>query len=213
VKWGFISRNPTDLVTPPKPKKKAPITLSEGEVEAFLKSIEHHQWYPIYVLAIGTGMREGEIFGLRHEDLSLDVSSLQVTQTVYSIRGKTHIGEPKSDKSRRTIALPDYVVEVLKSIEPGSGLLFTTSSGRPISPRNLLRHFHESLAKAGLPRVTFHSLRHFHATYLLKRNIHPKIVQERLGHSTISLTMDTYSHVIPDIQKEATEKIDDIFKA
>jgi len=101
----------------------------------------------------------------------------------------------------------------LKSIEPGSGLLFTTSSGRPISPRNLLHHFHESLAKAGLPRVTFHSLRHFHATYLLKRNIHPKIVQERLGHSTISLTMDTYSHVIPDIQKEAAEKIDDIFKA
>lgn len=158
-------------------------------------------------------MREGEILGLRHEDLSLDTSTLQVTQTVYNIRGKTYIGEPKSDKSRHTIALPDYVIEVLRSVEPGSGLLFTTSSGRPVFPRNLLRHFHESLANANLPRDTFHSLRHLHANYLLKRNIDSKIVQERLGRSSISLTMDTYSHVLPDIQKEAVEKIDDIFYA
>lgn len=213
VKWGLIYRNPSDVVNPPKPKRKAPVMLSDGEVSKLLESVEHHRYFPIYVLAIGTGMREGEILGLLHENLNLEQGTVSVTQTVSNIRGKTYIGVPKSDKSRRTIALPEYAIDVLRTIEPGNGLIFTTSSGKPISPRNLLRHFHQSLEKAGLPRVTFHSLRHFHASYLLKRNIHPKIVQERLGHSTISLTLDTYSHITPDIQKEAAEKLNDIFKA
>ena len=213
LKWGYIYRNPTDLVSPPTPKKKAPITLSEGEIVKFLESVKYHRWYPIYVLAVGTGMREGEILGLRWEDVDLENGVISVTNTVYTIRGKTYIGEPKSENSRRTIALPEYALDVLNTLESGSGLIFTTSSGKPVSQRNLLRHFQQNLKKAGLPKVTFHSLRHFHASYLLKSNVHPKIVQERLGHSTIGLTMDTYSHVIPDIQKEAAEKSNGIFKA
>ena len=91
------------------------------------------------------------------------------------------------------------------------GLLFTTSSGKPVSPRNLLRHFHQALDRAGLPKIRFHDLRHTAATLLLKENVHPKIVQEMLGHSMISLTLDTYSHILPDIQQEAADKMDKIF--
>lgn len=99
----------------------------------------------------------------------------------------------------------------LKGMERHEGLIFTTSTGKPVSPRNILRHFQLALERLGLPKVTFHSLRHLHASYLLRQNVHPKIVQERLGHSSIALTLDVYSHIIPTLQKEAAEKINDIF--
>ena len=95
--------------------------------------------------------------------------------------------------------------------DPGQTRYRATSTGRPVSPRNVLRHFQLTLEKLGLPKVTFHSLRHLHASYLLRQNIHPKVVQERLGHSSIALTLDVYSHIIPTLQKAAAEKINDIF--
>jgi integrase len=156
-------------------------------------------------------MREGEILGLRWEDVDLAAGAVSVRQTIQNISGRLSIGEPKSEKSRRTIPLPIFALDVLKNMDKGEGLIFRTSSGNPVSPRNVLRHFQNQLEKLGLPRVTFHSLRHLHATYLLRQNIHPKVVQERLGHATISLTLDTYSHIIPTLQREAAEKINDIF--
>jgi integrase len=211
VKWNLLVRNPTDAVTPPVPSRKTPVTLSDDQVRLFLKSVKGHRWYPIYVLAVATGMREGEILGLRWEDVDLAAGAVSVRQTIQNISGRLSIGEPKSEKSRRTIPLPIFALDVLKNMDKGEGLIFRTSSGNPVSPRNVLRHFQNQLEKLGLPRVTFHSLRHLHATYLLRQNIHPKVVQERLGHATISLTLDTYSHIIPTLQREAAEKINDIF--
>ena len=211
VKWDLIIRNPTDAVTPPVPAKKAPVTLSEDQVRIFLESVKDHRWYPIYVLAVATGMREGEILGLRWQDVDLNQGVVSVNQTVENISGHLSIGQPKSDNAHRTIPLPVFALGVLKGMETHEGLLFTTSTGKPVSPRNVLRHFQLTLERLGLPKVTFHSLRHLHATYLLRQNIHPKIVQERLGHSSIALTLDVYSHIIPTLQKEAAEKINDIF--
>lgn len=211
VKWGIIYRNPTDAVSAPRPQRKAADTLTEAQVSEFLKVVEQHRWYPIYVLAIATGMRQGEILGLRWDDIDFANGTISVRNTVYSIRGKIYLGEPKSEKSRRTISVPEFALNILKPLKK-DGLVFTTSSGKPISPRNLSRHFHQSLEKAGFQHMRFHDLRHTCATLLLKMNIHPKVVQEMLGHSSITLTLDTYSHIIPSLQEEAAGKMNKIFK-
>jgi integrase len=125
------------------------------------------------------------------------------------------IKEPKTESSKRSIELPGKVLVCLKTLYaagPKTGLVFQTSNGTPFSQRNLLRHFHATLEKAGLPKVTFHSLRHFTATSLLQQGVHPKLVQSLLGHSTISLTMDTYSHVIKGMGKEAADKMNDLLQ-
>ena len=215
MKWDLIYRNPASLVTAPTPDKKPPKTFSKSQAKTFLESVREHRWYPIYVLAITTGMRQGEILGLRWEDVDLDSGNLSVNHTVQNLGGKIIEGTPKTAGSRRTIALPGYTLDTLREYKEtkgeNEGLLFTTSSGRPVSPRNVLRHFHIALEKAGLQRIRFHDLRHTAATLLLQENVHPKIVQEMLGHSTISLTLDTYSHILPNIQQEAAEKMDKLF--
>jgi len=196
LRSGLIIRNSTDAVTPPRPVKKPPQTLSADEVNVFLKSVEDHHWYPIYLLAITTGMRKGEILGLQWEDVDL----------------KVMLGEPKSATAKRNISWSVKAIEALRQRKLDEGFVFTTSTGRPISQRNLTRHFHASLEKAGLKRMRFHDLRHTAATLLLQANVHPKIVQEMLGHSTIVLTLDTYSHVIPGLQDGAASEMDRILE-
>lgn len=215
LKWDLIVRNPASVVTAPTPDKKPPKTFTSKQAKQFLEDVQDHRWYPIYVLAITTGMRQGEILGLHWEDVDLEKGNLAVRHTIQLLQGRIIEGEPKSAGSRRTIALPEYTVAVLmlhqEKTDKDEGLLFTTASGRPVSPRNLLRHFHQVLDRTGLPKIRFHDLRHTAATLLLRENVHPKIVQEMLGHSTIALTLDTYSHILPDIQQEAADKMDKIF--
>ena len=211
VKWELLIKNPTGAVTPPTPLKKAPETLSVSQIKAFLEVVKDHRWYPIYLIAVGCGLREGEILGLEARDVDLERGQISVRQTVVYIRGKLSIGEPKTAKAQRSVSMPNFVAEGLKAM-PTEGLIFKTSTGNPISPRNLLRHFHESLAKAGLPRVKFHSLRHSFASIQLLAGTHPKVVQEALGHSSIDLTLNTYSHLIPSMQKEAADRMDAVFK-
>ncbi len=211
VKWEVLARNPANRVAPPTPPKKAPETLSVEQIKKFLEAVKGHRFYPIYLIAIGCGLREGEILGLEAQDIDLENRQISIRQTVVSIRGKTSINEPKTPNARRIVAMPSFVSETLKNMPlPQSGLIFKTSTSKPISPRNLLRHFHESLEKAGLPRVKFHSLRHSYASLQLSSGTHPKIVQEALGHSSIELTLDTYSHLIPSLQREAADKLDQV---
>ena len=213
VKWGLIYRNPTDAVTAPRPEKKPPEVLTEDQAKKFLETVGNHRWYPIYVLAITTGMREGEILGLHWEDIDLKNEVISVVHTVNYIDGRSVLSQPKTKKSQRPVALAKLTIEVLKEIkDKDSGLVFTTSSGKPISHRNLLRHYHASLEKASIKRMRFHDLRHTFATFLFRKKVHPKVVQSMLGHSTIAITIDTYSHIIPDIQEEAAKKIDEIFE-
>ena len=215
LKWGFVARNVTDLVEKPRPKRKEFTTWSADEVNRFLEAVTDHRWYPIYTLAVYTGMRQGEILGLYREDINLDRGVINVRHQVSAIPGQgLVISEPKSEKARRPITLPPSALDILETylelVGVESGLVFMTSTGRPISPRNILRHFKSVVKKTGLPEIRFHDLRHTHATLLLAAGVHPKVVQERLGHSQISLTLDTYSHVIPSLQVEAADQFEAI---
>lgn len=214
VKWGLLARNLTDLVDSPKPQKKAPVTLNARQVRQLLDAVKEHRWYPIYLLAVTTGMREGELLGLHWEDVDLDKGLVHVRHQAQFLPGKgVVISDPKTKKSRRTIALAPFVIDVLEELGGEEGLVFRTSNDTSISPRNLLRHFHQVLKDANLPKIRFHDLRHTAASLMLKQNVHPKVVQEMLGHSSITLTLDTYSHVIPSLQKEAAEKMEEILNA
>jgi integrase len=224
VKWGLLTKNPAIQVTPPKPAYQVPHTWSMDEVKRFLTVLKGDRWAAIYYLGCGTGMRKGEILGLALSSLDLDKGYLMITQTLQLVNGKLRIMEPKTQKSRRMIVLPDFVKEALRihlarrlmlSQSPSwkeSGLVFTTDRGTPIFPRNLVRHFKDKLNEAGLPDIRFHDLRHTTASLLLEKNVHPKIVSELLGHSNIVVTLQTYSHIINPINKVASNEMDDMFK-
>jgi integrase len=149
--------------------------------------------------------------------------NLKVTQSLQYVPSQGLLTlEPKTDKSRRMIVLPGFVVEALKvhlakrdllskaSNWKETGLVFTTDIGTPVSPRNLIRHFKIKLEKAGLPEIRFHDLRHTTASILLENNVHPKIVQELLGHSTVTLTLNTYSHIINPLSRVAADTLDGV---
>jgi integrase len=216
VKWELIYRNPTDAVTPPRPKKEAPKTLSAEEAKPFFAVVRDHPYFPLYLIATLMGLRKSEILGLRWQDISFEQGTLSINHIVSEIQGQIYEGAPKTESSRRTVVMPEVVREALlkhRALTSGKqGLVFTTSTGNPISQRNLTRHFHASLKKAGLPRIRFHDLRHTAATLLLQENVHPKIVQSMLGHASITQTLDTYSHVIPSVGKKAADKMDELFK-
>jgi integrase len=217
LKWGIVVRNVCDLVEAPHPKRKAPATLTPDQVKKFLETVKDHRWYPIYVLSLYCGFREGEVLGIYFEDLDLLHDVIHVRHAVQYLVGKgLVITEPKTDSAKRTVTIPgfahDVLVEYLHPLKRNQGLVFVTSHGTPISPRNLIRHFKQALEEAGLPEIRFHDLRHTHASLLLAAGVHPKLVQERLGHSQISLTLDTYTHVVPGMQEGVAEKFDELMK-
>src|SRR3990172_190608 len=217
MRWGLVSRNACDLVEAPPVKRRAPVTWSLEEVQRFLGVVKGHRFYPIYVLAIATGMREGEILGLHLQDVNWATGTIHVRHAVQYLAGKgVVLTEPKTDKAKRSIKVPGFALKALREhaekLDGNQGFAFTTSNSTPFSPRNLLRHFKDVLEEAGLPEIRFHDLRHTCATLHLMAGTHPKTVQELLGHSHISMTLDTYSHVLPSIQEEAAEKMNSLLQ-
>ena len=214
LKWGMVVRNVADLVEAPSPVRRQLTVWNREEVNKFLNHVKENnpRFFPLYVLAIYGGFREGEVLGIHKNDVSLLKGTVTVNHAVQYLMGKgVVITEPKTDRSRRSVKLPATALNVLKIHTEGmesNQLLFTTDSGKPINPRFLVKKFKENLKEAGVPEIRFHDLRHTSATLLLSANVHPKVVQERLGHSSITLTLDTYSHVMNDIQDEAAEKLD-----
>jgi integrase len=213
LRWDLVVRNVTDLVDPPRPNKKSPAIWNSEQIKTFLNAVRGHPYENIYVIAIYTGMRQGEILGIHKEDLDLEHGIINVQHQVQPIKGKgLTITQVKTDKSKRPVTLPETALKALKEHvkDDKSGLIFTTSNGKPHWSSNIFRHFKNVSSSLGLPDVNFHSLRHSHATLLLQAGTHPKIVQERLGHSSIALTLDTYSSVIPSLQEEAAEQFESI---
>jgi integrase len=199
LRWGLTVRNVAEAVDPPRVPKKEITPLSPGQARAFLEAVRGDRLEALYVLAIHTGMRQGELFNLRWDDVDLDAGVLRVRGT-------------KTTRSRRTVTLSETALDALRSHlerqlgeidKAGSlwrenGLVFATAIGTPLSRQNLTqRSFKPLLEKAGLPQIRFHDLRHTCATILLSRGVHAKFVQELLGHATIAITLDTYSHVLP----------------
>jgi integrase len=213
VKWHLIPRNVCEAVKPPRPVPEEEMrTLSPEETRRLLETAHGERLEALYVLAVTTGMRQGELLGLKWQDVDLEAGTLGIQRTLTRHGGKVALGEPKTKKSRRTIYLTEAATRVLgahlerqlEEIERSGdaygdqGLVFTTEAGTLINPSNLRqRSFTPLLKRAGLRQIRFHDLRHTCATLLLSRNVHPKYVQELLGHATIAVTLDTYSHLIP----------------
>ena len=167
----------------------------------------------MWVLFATTGMRRGEVLGLRWCDVDLESATIAVRQTLVSVGSELLFCPPKTARGKRVIALDNRTIQVIRRHmkQVGSAesddLLFTQSDGTPLNPNRVTKTFHELIAAAGLPRIRLHDLRHTHATIALQAGVHPKIVSERLGHSTISLTLDVYSHAIPHMQRDAADRI------
>jgi integrase len=227
VKWQLLARNPADAVEPPRPKHKEMVALDEGQTAAL---IEHAEGTPLYMpilLAVTTGMRRGEVLALRWSDIDLDQRIVSINRTLEKSReGGLRFKRPKTAKSRRTISLAEITASALRQhrVEQAKlllrlgvgwdddGLVCIKSPGQPINPNTLTSGFASFIASGDLPKVRFHDLRHTHATHLLRAGVHPKIAQERLGHATIAVTLDLYSHVMPGMQEDAARKVDRALK-
>jgi integrase len=223
VRWGLVPRNVTEAVQAPRPAKKEIQPLTPEQSRALLYAAREDQLEAFYVLAITTGLRRGELLGLRWQDVDLERGKLQVRQQLVRTKkdGLTFTS-PKGDKSR-SVRLTRNAAEALKrhrkrqlenklrlaGLWQETGLVLTTPTGTPLDPDSLgKRSLRPLLERAGLPRIRIHDLRHTFATILLSRGTHPKVVQEMLGHANISQTMDTYSHVLPDMQDVAVSAME-----
>jgi integrase len=236
VRWNLVVRNVCDAVDAPRVPKKELRVYGPEEVRELLKTAEEHRLEALFVLAVSTGLRQGELFGLQWGDIDLETGTIFVQRQLEEVNGHLALTEPKSAKGRRRIDLPGMAVDALwthkaRMLAEGhlDGQVFCDSEGGFLRKSNFIRKVFKPLIrktndrlrreaeKTGrepkvLPDIRFHDLRHTSATLLLSQGVHPKIVQERLGHSQISLTLDTYSHVLPGLQKEAATKLDGLFR-
>jgi len=223
VEQGTLSRNPAQAVKKPRQMRSEMQVLNAEQARALIEAARGERLEALYLLALHTGMRQGELLGLRWKDVHLDLNSLHITTTVSWDSTGYHFGEPKTKRSRRRIALSPAIVGVLlahrtrqveERLKAGAawqdhGLVFPTLLGTPQSPSNIrTRSMNRILTRAQLPLVRFHDLRHTAATLALSANVNPKIVSEMLGHSSVAFTLDTYSHVLPTMQTDAAAVMD-----
>jgi len=218
VKWGQVSRNVAALTEPVRGKTPEIRPLSVPEARKLLAAAHGDRLEALYSVALALGLRQGEALGLRWTDVDLDAGTLTVRYALQRLDGTLQLVEPKTDQSRRTVALPATVVagltahrdrQAFERAKAGarwreSGLVFTNTLGGPLEPRNVVRHFHALLATAGLPRMRFHDLRHTAATILLAQGVPQRAVMELLGHTQLSTTM-RYTHILPAMRREAAD--------
>jgi integrase len=227
VRWSLVPRNATEAVKSPRPAPEQIKPLDSEQVKTLLKAVHGDCFEALYTLAVTTGLRQGEILGLKWEDIDLANGVIRVRRTLTRRGGRLLLGDPKTKRSRRTVRLTEATVEALKGhlahqmeqmerlgdLYKDQGLVFATGKGTLVNPSNLRkRSFAPLLEKAGLPSVRFHDLRHTCATLLLSRNVNPKIVSEMLGHATVAITLDTYSHVLPNMQDAAARALEDALR-
>lgn len=232
LKRGWIIANPAlEAESPPARACKAPMfpVWSPQELQRFLSYAQPHPYYAAFHLAATTGLRRGELLGLRWCDLDLESALLHVLQTVIVVNAEVLIETPKSASSRRGVDLDTRTVEVLRQHEHvmtmahahtgssdlvgGNALVFSRADGEPLHPTLFSYWFQRQVELAGLRRIRLHDLRHTHATLALQAGVHPKVVCERLGHSSITVTLDIYSHVLPTMQRDAAEQVAALIKA
>jgi integrase len=210
VKWSLVPRNVCDAVNPPRVPKAEIKPLDAEQAKRLLKTAKETQpeFYALYVLAVTTGMRSDELLGLQWRDINLEAGTLRVNRTIFN--GKVNM--PKTVKSRRSIKLSRLAIYALKRHPRNGEWVFCTRVKTSISVHNLHNRLWRPLLKrADLPQHTrFHDLRHTCATLLLSKGVHPKIVSELLGHSSIEITLDTYSHILPSMGEQVAGAMDDV---
>lgn len=225
VKWRLLTVNPAKAVDLPKNTQlKEMHALTPEEATRFLDAAAMDRWGILFTFALVTGMRPGEILALRWRDVDFEAGTVIVRRALVTLKGKHTFAEPKTARSRRTIPISASMVKDLQqhkadqAVERATAgacwedgdLVFASGDGTPLNERNLVqRHFKPILEAAGLPKkVRMYDLRHTCATLLLSQEVNPKVVSERLGHASITLTLDTYTHVLPTMQREAADKLD-----
>jgi len=228
VRWQALIRNPADSADPPRPTARVEMTTWSGaQLGAFLSHVTGDRLAGAWWLLASTGMRRGEAMGLRWSDVDLEAGSVCITRTLITTdvqrKGFPGMawGTPKTAKGRRTIAIDPSAAAALRAhrarqlaerMALGAGyldedLVVAEPDGSPMHPKRLSYYFERESKRAGLPRIRLHDLRHTHATLALKAGVHPRIVQERLGHANVSITLDTYSHVDLDMQAAAAARV------
>ncbi|HUZ70392.1 MAG TPA: tyrosine-type recombinase/integrase [Candidatus Saccharimonadales bacterium] len=222
VRDGLIVRNPAGLSRPVRVEHREMTVLSPEQARAFLDSAKGDRLEALYATALAIGLRQGEALGLRWQDVDLEAGTLRVEHGLQRIAGKVQLIPTKSARSRRTVVMPGMVAEALRAHRTrqlqdrllaggrwhDGGFVFTSSIGTPVDTSELRRAFHAVLRRAGLPAIRWHDLRHSAASLMLVQGVSPRVVMETLGHSSIALTMNTYSHVLPALQREAADAID-----
>ena len=226
VRWGLLIRNPMDAVDPPRVVDAEMVTWSDTQARAFLDAVVGDRLYAMWVLFLTTGVRRGELAGLRWDDVDLDRATMAIVRNRVSAgRGKavsTH--QPKTRRGRRNVALDVTSVEVLRAhrtaqlqermrLGPAwvdSDYVFCGVDGAALHPDTITATFKSIIRDLDVPQIRLHDLRHTSATLALKAGVHPKVVSERLGHAAVSITLDLYSHVLDSMQAEAAEQIGDV---
>ncbi len=225
VAWRLMSWNPATAAQPPRSRGAEPAVIDRDLAVRLLAAAAGSRFELPVALAVATGMRRGEILGLRWSDLDDGWEVARVVRSLQATRSGLAFEEPKTRRSRRAVGLPAFlhpylqrqrISQDLRRDGPGQppagvGLVVDSGDGSPWNPDNFSRGWPEFLRARSLPHVRFHDLRHAHATFMLLQGVHPKVVSERLGHASVGITLDTYSHVLPTMQSEAVAAFDRLF--
>ena len=229
IKWQLLIRNPIDSVTMPKIVKHEMNILNEQQAKTILQAVQGTNYYSLFALALYTGMRKSELLALQWNDVDLLMAELSISKSSHRLNtGEYIVKSTKTAKSNRRIALSKKTCTMLKQHLkkemnrysktcsktspkfPKDRLLFCEPDGKPLKPNTIGQHWTRLLRRLNYPHIRFHDLRHTHASWMLKKGVSPKVIQERLGHSTISTTLDIYSHVTPGMQRQAVNIFDKI---
>jgi integrase len=233
VRQGILNRNVAQNTEPPKIEHRELNTIRPEQINIFLEAARETPHYAFFYLLLHTGLRRGEALALKWKNIDMGLASLgvqaylSVTLSLSKVAGKTYIREPKTSSGKRRVALPPSLTLVLQQHKlkqqesfallgttlTGEGYVFCHHDGTPLDPSTVSHSFAHVLRQAGLPPMPLHGLRHSHATLLLQAGTHPRVVMERLGHSSIRVTLDTYSHVVGGLQESAAQRFDDFVEA
>jgi len=224
VRWGICASNPAKGAQPPRPRRPEPVVVDQVLARRIVTSLEGSAVELPGMVAISTGMRRGEILALRWADLHPDLSRAQVRRTLHVTGRGLAFSEPKTRRSRRAVELPQTLLPFLERARADQALrrkkarswsdldlVIDRGDGGPFHPDTLSSRWRLFLRASGLPHVRFHDLRHAHATLMLLQGVHPKVVSERLGHASVGITLDLYSHVLPSMQQDAVRAFDALF--
>jgi integrase len=227
VRWGILASNPASGAQPPRPRRPETAAVDAALLGRLLEGVAG-TWVELpAAIAAATGMRRGEVLGLRWADLDDAWSAAQVNRSLQVSGSTLSFEQPKTRRSRRRVALPAFIRPYLErgladqtarreAAVAGwneQGLIVCTDEGQPVNPDTLSSAWRRLLRQARMPAVRFHDLRHAHATLMLLQGVHPKVVSERLGHASVGITLDTYSHVLPSMQESAVRAFDELFGA
>jgi len=233
VRQGVLNRNVAQNTEPPKMEHRELDTIRPEQINTFLEAARETPHYALFYLLLHTGLRRGEALALKWKNVDMGMASLgvqaylSVTLSLSKVAGKTYIREPKTSSGRRRVALPPSLTLVLQQHRlkqqelfallgktfTDEDYVFCHHDGTPLDPSTVSHSFSHALRKAGLLPMPLHGLRHSHATLLLQAGTHPRVVMERLGHSSIRVTLDTYSHVVGGLQESAAQRFDDFVGA